>query len=123
MNNKEENKLNLLERVVEYYYEKYNIYFSGSSNPRKPQENRDRMLSKLNDLLNDNPLEEIFNNLSYEEWIEFLEKKNKLLKENVKKFKLSYTQKEKCEKKGLYLFISKEWNTYKNEIILSNMGY
>jgi hypothetical protein len=124
MDKRENNKLEIIKEVVEYYYNRYNKFkfFSSSSNPRRPHENRDRMMRKLCELLNDNPYEETFNKLSYDKWIKFLELKNELFKGLVKEAKMNNNQLNKCKKSDMFLFIYSDWHKKKNKTILQDLN-
>jgi hypothetical protein len=125
--NKTTNIKEILEKVVEKYYNKYSktsnnqSFFSSRRNPNIPNENKSNMTDKLYSLLKDNEHESIFNKFNYDKWIDFLERKNKYFKNNIHIFKVSSKQKSKCIKDEMYLFICKDWELKYNSIILSSM--
>ena len=123
-----DNVKNTILQVVSFYYNKYSktinkqSFFSSVRTPNVPNENRDTMIDKLYELTQDGyELCDYFRNMNYQEWLEFLERKNNYFKDLItmgKNIKLSKNQINKCSKDNNYLFCCKDWHTKGNTILL-----
>jgi len=100
------NKKNIIEEVVYYLYEKYNSHFSPNKKPNIPNENRDVLMDKLRELINNN---EKMNMLKKEQIKKLFELFNNKMKGKQNHLKLTNKQKMKCEKNNCFIFASKNW--------------
>ena len=109
-------------RLTNYFTETYKLLFSASNNPQKPNENRDKFKTKLDNFITECEIEQ-FTDQSI---INIIEEFNNYIKNNInsliraKKISLTTKQKQKCVRYNWYLFAEKNWESlliyyYKND--------
>jgi hypothetical protein len=101
---------NTITDVVKHFQSKYSPFFSPCAKPRVPHENRDRMMERLLEMIEKRPKMKHFTSA---EWITHLTNMSISIQHRHnsgnRKYKLSRTQKEKCETHDFYLFAKKDW--------------
>lgn len=103
--------IELIEYVVGKTFERFSRNFSPSNRPQKIHENRDRMIDKLTEFLQNNiELQYFTKEQLYDLCIkQFNLVMKKLFEMSTKRVKLTQKQRKKCIETQCYLFIYKNW--------------
>jgi hypothetical protein len=105
----EQEKKQIIMKVVSYFEHKYKSFFSPKLKYNLPNCNREAMFNKLTYIMNEDPTKEHY---TYDEWLTFLHDISEQIREKIgkhKKYKLSVKQYEKCAKSNFFLFAVKNW--------------